>query len=203
MSECLFRVCPRLKYEATATLQQRLGTQTGKRGGHGHGHGHGGLKRQNSMNAGDMRFLEEQSRAELAANCAAMDSLDDHQTDVLYGATVQLQHVLSGKFLTARNEQAELVNSALRLEVEASGSSCAHFRVVPRFKTRSEGGLVYFQDQLLLEPTEVPQHFVHPSARPYDQVCCRSCVSCVVCVEKESLPLPRGPTTRWWKTHTQ
>lgn len=58
---------------------------------------------------------------------------------------VQLQHARSGKFLVCRPGMAVQEREALLLELDAKGSEAAWFKLFPRYKTRDEGGKIYFR----------------------------------------------------------
>ena len=113
-SECVFRVCPRLKYEASSTIVAQRDAK----------------KNPSASNASSLRKemfnLVREAGQERESNAKTTAAMEENPTAVLFGSTIQLQHVRSGAFLTARNEQAELNKAALKLEVGVCrGSSLA------------------------------------------------------------------------------
>lgn len=62
-------------------------------------------------------------------------------TQVLYGQSIQLQHVKSGRFLTARPSQlAATEKDCTLLELDDRGDAYSRFTIMPRFKHRRYGG---------------------------------------------------------------
>ena len=61
-------------------------------------------------------------------------------TQVLYGQSIQLQHVKSGRFLTARPSQlAATEKDCTLLELDDRGDAYSRFTIMPRFKHRRYG----------------------------------------------------------------
>ena len=149
-NECLFRVCPALKYEA--------GTSVKARGGGGN----------QSMAHSELHFLMREAGQEQESNAKTLAAVEEQPAGVLYGGVVQLQHVRSGGFLTARNEQAEVNKATLKLEVDPAGSSYSFFRIMPRFKIRQEGGLIYFHDQILLQSVNLGDQYICPWDKAFE-----------------------------------
>jgi hypothetical protein len=55
----------------------------------------------------------------------------------------------------------------LRVILEDQGSAFSAFRILPRYKFRTEGDCVYAADQILLESVEIAGHTVGGSTEPY------------------------------------
>ena len=68
---------------------------------------------------------------------------------IKYGDVVQLKHRKSRLFLGMHKIPAP-VNSNHRKVSLKPGSYAAHFRILPRFKVRSMGSLVYANDEIVL-----------------------------------------------------
>lgn len=64
-----------------------------------------------------------------------------------YGDVVQFQHIRSGLFVRMDKSPA-LLNSLCNHVGLGEGGPQAHFQVVPRFKVRSLGSLVYREDEV-------------------------------------------------------
>jgi len=69
---------------------------------------------------------------------------------VSFGDTIQLRHYKSGKYLTVSQAAAKLSNACIRVKLLEDGTEGSWFKVMPRFKMRSEGESVYIGDQLIL-----------------------------------------------------
>ena len=152
--ECIFRVCPTMGYEAT--------TQTRS------------LTRQKSMTEEEMKNIKNRcvasaprgvmthctltccrartarsAQVEKLKNQATLARLDEElNPELLYGQKIQLQHMMSGKFLSGVRMMAKMQKENLRLILEEGGSSCSAFRIKPRYKFRTEGDTVYADDQV-------------------------------------------------------
>ena len=85
-----------------------------------------------------------------------------HKASVRYGATVQLQHVQSGLFLTVDHGAASF-DPACRSVTLAHGSSAACFKFMPRFKAQSVGSSVYFGDNMIIESVLISENYLHTS----------------------------------------
>ena len=82
-------------------------------------------------------------------NQATLARLDEElNPELLYGQKIQLQHMMSGKFLSGVRMMAKMQKENLRLILEEGGSSCSAFRIKPRYKFRTEGDTVYADDQV-------------------------------------------------------
>jgi len=73
---------------------------------------------------------------------------------VYYGSIVQIMHRSTGKFLCVKHSCAKNDKSCLALEL-SDGESLCHFTVTPKYKVRSEGGVVLVDDEIALSPVEV------------------------------------------------
>ena len=69
---------------------------------------------------------------------------------MLLPSLVYIQHVLSGKFLTAVRSAAVNQKDAVRLVLSAKGSALSYFKLMPRFNYRSEGGPIFYEDSVRL-----------------------------------------------------
>jgi hypothetical protein len=75
----------------------------------------------------------------------------DEQSEALrYGDVVQLQHLDSGLFVAMHQTPAPL-NPNCRKVTLREGSLSAQFCILPRFKVRSIGSLVYADDQIIFQ----------------------------------------------------
>jgi hypothetical protein len=69
---------------------------------------------------------------------------------IKFGDVIQLQHVSSGLFLATHKTPAPLNPNCRRVSLK-HGSMASNFRILPRFKVRSVGSLVYAGDQIQLQ----------------------------------------------------
>ena len=147
--DCLYRICPVLEYEQTAMVSGPA------------------LKKAASMTADEVDAARRGARSEAKKNEAALARLNETETlDLRFGKNVQLQHIASGRFLTAKRGMAEKQRENMMLKVEP-GSRYAVFKIQARYKFRKEGDIVYDTDQILLESLEIPKHTVGGSTAPY------------------------------------
>jgi hypothetical protein len=69
---------------------------------------------------------------------------------IKYGDVVQLQHVQSGLFVATHKTPAPMNPSCRKVSLKAGSFAC-QIRILPRFKVRSKGSLVYVDDQIQLQ----------------------------------------------------
>ena len=136
--DCLYRVCPVLTYEQAVALR--------------------GASRAMMPDALDA--ARRGARSEARKNEAALARLEDDELaelDLRFGRSVQLLHVASGRFLTAKRGMAEKQREHMMLKVEP-GSRHAAFKLRARFKFRKEGDVVYDADEVRRSvPATVPR----------------------------------------------
>jgi hypothetical protein len=133
----LFRICPKLQYESRKSLEK--------------------LERRESMAVNEeetqdaLEDLRRRVAQEERKNMMSISSLGaEAQTalPIIYGQTIQLQHVKSGCFVTLAPRQiAEVERDCMKIVLDPSGNDGSWFKIHPRFKTRSEGATVYHFDQ--------------------------------------------------------
>ena len=81
-----------------------------------------------------------------------------------FGQTVQLQHVKSGKYLTAAaTEVAEEDPECMRCELD-NGSEASHFEIVPVWRIQSDGSTVFSSNRVRLLSASLGDHFLHAHA---------------------------------------
>ncbi|EQC35631.1 hypothetical protein SDRG_06915 [Saprolegnia diclina VS20] len=142
---CLFRVVPKLTYEAAKALHKIKDEALDK-----------------------VELLKQQAAAETEANAAVIRHLESSGQGIVYGQIVQLQHVLSGKFLTSKAKTlADVDKTSMKVTLQADGSMKAYFTLLPRYKTRSVGSSVIFHDSVCLARAKYTSHVLHLSAAPY------------------------------------
>eukprot|EP00667_Euglena_gracilis_P000060 EG_transcript_60 len=102
---------------------------------------------------------------------------------ISYGQVVQLGHVYTDRWLgVCRRVQAEQEKSSFRVVLlkpeEVEDERLIRFRLLPRYKVRSEGERVRFLDQVLFCPEWDDSRFLHATSKPLSahgsarEVCC-------------------------------
>jgi len=140
---CMWRICEKLSY-ADAELVKSLATRG----------------RSRSTTAFERQMIEDQADKEAERN--EEDMKRSRGGVLLYGQTVQLQHVATGLFLACRSNVAKIDKNTLGVYLEQGASTC-YFRVSPRYKVRTEGGQVLVNDEILLCSLSSPGFYVHES----------------------------------------
>eukprot|EP00937_MAST-01D_sp_MAST-1D-sp2_P001025 g1025.t1 len=152
LRHCLFRVCPPLKYEAGKSLEK--------------------LQRRDSVTAEELRERSEAAATEGRRNAARIEAMSAPAAGVdaaavVFGDTVQLQHVHSGKFLTqVPRAIAEKEKENMKLLLVEGGSEGSYFCFKPRWAMRSEGEKVYIGDQVTLACKKLGGYHVRGATAP-------------------------------------
>ena len=71
-------------------------------------------------------------------------------SDVRYGMVVQLQHVLSGRYVIVSRKRADS-GDGCKVVVDANAGELAWFRILPRLRVHSEGERVHKGDPVVFE----------------------------------------------------
>ncbi|KAK7114914.1 hypothetical protein V1264_000891 [Littorina saxatilis] len=107
----------------------------------------------------------------MAAEAEDKDNLAEqtrqHGKRVRYGEVVQLKHLFSHKYVhmnTTHTSKKDKNNMKVSL-VEFNAKN-AQFRILPRYKVKSEGEVVQLYDQIVFESVKSPGHYFHAS-EPY------------------------------------
>ncbi|KAK0061845.1 inositol 1 4 5-trisphosphate receptor type 2, partial [Biomphalaria pfeifferi] len=108
------------------------------------------------------------TQAKLSAEAEKKDNLAEqtrqHGKRVRYGEIVQLKHVFTGKFVhmstthTSKNDKNNMKISLIEFNAKN-----AQFRILPRYKVKSEGEVVQLYDQIVFESVKSPGHYFHAS----------------------------------------
>ncbi|OQR94217.1 Inositol 1,4,5trisphosphate receptor type 2 [Achlya hypogyna] len=149
---CLFRVVPKLTYEAHKALRK--------------------VQEQDGPDIAEkVETFAQQVAAEVEANNALLQHIEASGSAVMYGQPVQLQHVASGKFLTSKAKTlADVDKTSMKVVLETTGSTKAQFTFIPRYKTRALGSAVMYRDSVCLARAKYTSHYLHlsPGAYPRD-----------------------------------
>jgi len=146
--DCVFQVVTRHKYVAYQLLRDTL-TAKGR-------NLKGKVKQKakkdkQELTASELeyiRHLEDMNQSESRENEAEYTHAIGKT--VSFGDTIQLRHYKSGRYLTVSQAAAKLSNACIRVKLLDGGTEGSWFKVMPRFKMRSEGESVYIGDQLIL-----------------------------------------------------
>ena len=147
--ECAFEICPMLSYHAMKELRREMkevalaaASNAGKGNDYGDKDGDGA-----DSDAMKIEEVRKSMRNEAEQNALA---LNERRGEIVnYGDIVQLRHCHSDLYLKMRGKRAALDKDCKSVSL-ASGSLSSYFRLSPRFKTRSMGTPVYFDDEVLL-----------------------------------------------------
>jgi hypothetical protein len=103
----------------------------------------------------NLSLAKKRMASEAVQNAELLERLvrgspDDSSESVRYGDVVQLQHVNSGLFLAVHKTPAPLNPTCRKVSLKA-GSLAAHFKILPKYKVRSIGSLVYSDDEIVFQ----------------------------------------------------
>lgn len=84
---------------------------------------------------------------------------------VRYGNIIQLKHAFTEKYVHASTtETSKRDKNNMRVSIESYSAHQAHFRLLPRYKVKSEGEVVQIGDQIVLESVKCTGQYLHSSA---------------------------------------
>ena len=125
-SECVFRIHPKFVYEMSKTLEKAV---------------------KRKLQGEELEILRQKASHEVETNTKIMSEIEQQQWAITYGQTIQLQHVKSGKFLIVLNRTlADMDKGRIKVGLIENGSSKAWLTFHPKFKTRTVGSHVHFED---------------------------------------------------------
>ncbi|XP_029657301.1 inositol 1,4,5-trisphosphate receptor-like, partial [Octopus sinensis] len=104
--------------------------------------------------------------AEAENNDNAAEQKRQHGKRVRYGEIVQLKHRFTSKYLhmcTTQTSQHDKNN--MMISLNEFNAKNAQFRILPRYKVKSEGEVVQLFDQIVFESVKSPGHFFHASEK--------------------------------------
>jgi len=143
--DCVFRICSRLNYRAHTELNKINKAM------------------KNSTDPDETKNESAQNEEALGKRHRGLG------LPIKYGDVVQLEHRKSRLFLGMHKTPAP-VNSNHRKVSLKPGSYAAHFRILPRFKVRSMGSLVYANDEIVLQSTKFEPMVLGGSGMPNDML---------------------------------
>ena len=113
----------------------------------------------------ELKRNEEKKNERALAALARPPKSDQGAKPVKYGERVQLLHLRSRKFVSARRSVAIKERENLRCELATEYESASEFRLVPQFKFRVIGDVVHATDEVVLESCSIEGHCLTVAAR--------------------------------------
>ncbi|XP_052817063.1 inositol 1,4,5-trisphosphate receptor type 3-like isoform X2 [Mya arenaria] len=114
----------------------------------------------------NIKSLLAQSKAAANAeyNDNELEQKRQHGKRVRYGEIVQLKHVFTGKFVHMSTTQTSQIDkNYMKVSLHDFNAKNAQFRILPRYKVKSEGEVVQLYDQIVFESVKSPGHYFHAS----------------------------------------
>ncbi|XP_035825085.1 inositol 1,4,5-trisphosphate receptor type 3 isoform X3 [Aplysia californica] len=108
------------------------------------------------------------AQAKMAAEAEKKDNLAEqtrqHGKRVRYGEIVQLKHGFTGKYVQmSTTHTSKKDKNNMRISLIQFNAKNAQFRILPRYKVKSEGEVVQLYDQIVFESVKSPGHYFHTS----------------------------------------
>ncbi|XP_053402419.1 inositol 1,4,5-trisphosphate receptor type 1-like isoform X7 [Mercenaria mercenaria] len=102
--------------------------------------------------------------AEAENNDNELEQKRQHGKRVRYGEIVQLKHILTSKFVHMSTTQTSQIDkNYMKVSLHDFNAKNAQFRILPRYKVKSEGEVVQLYDQIVFESVKSPGHYFHAS----------------------------------------
>jgi hypothetical protein len=164
--DCVFRICPKLNYRAQTELNRIQ-----KAARHTMGPEEEGEEKASALMAGleKARARAQNERAHNDEALAKLHSLGVAGVSLKYGDVIQLEHHKSQLFLAMHKTPAPVNSNCRKVSLKA-GSYAAHFRILPRFKVRSIGSLVYANDEIVLQSVKFDPMVLGASGQSKDML---------------------------------
>ncbi|XP_065910466.1 inositol 1,4,5-trisphosphate-gated calcium channel ITPR1-like [Dysidea avara] len=112
---------------------------------------------------------EKNAEVEMHNNDAEQERL--RGTLVLYGQTIQLLHLFSGKYVAAKPvETSKTENTNVQVELSRENTEHSFLKILPRYKVKSIGHEVHLHDQVSFEIIKTKGQYLHTSAITYGHI---------------------------------
>ncbi|XP_070538210.1 inositol 1,4,5-trisphosphate-gated calcium channel ITPR3-like [Ptychodera flava] len=135
---------------------------------------HRKAKEQSDGDPKNITKRNQASKLKIEADAEQNDNEQDqrrqHGKPVKYGQVIQLKHQFTGKYIhvsTTNTSSTEYSN--MLVEVLEYNSKNAQFKIMPRYKVKSEGDTVQVDDQVILESFKSPGQYLHVSKTVFGQ----------------------------------
>lgn len=154
----VFQIFPAQKFKAARNYDRSVKALMAK---------NPGLSFKQAVAKGDKEILKLKSLAEAEASDNELEFGRRKGDAVLYGQAVQLYHLATKKFLRISTiETSWTETSHLRVDLSETIERRSFFRMMPRFKLRTEGDPVRVNDQIVIESLESSEQYLHTSSTP-------------------------------------
>lgn len=126
------------------------------------------IKERVDENSSDIVLQTQYAQAKKAADGENQDNKfeQERQTGktVLYGQIIQLKHIFTGKWVHVNPIQTSVTETSnMTVELRSQSAKTAFFKVMPRYKVKTEGEVVQAHDQIVLESIKSPGQYIHIS----------------------------------------
>ncbi|XP_077867819.1 inositol 1,4,5-trisphosphate-gated calcium channel ITPR2-like, partial [Saccoglossus kowalevskii] len=145
-----FQVCVQHRYQA----QKKYRDQASKFLGY--------LLKKKGEQVENLPELKRLSEKEMSEN--EKEQARQLHTPVKYGQIIQLKHVFTKKYIhVSTTHTSNTEHSNMRVELLDHHAKKAQFRIMPRYKVKSEGDTVQVDDQIILVSVKTAGHHLHVS----------------------------------------
>jgi len=140
--EHLFKVVPRQYYDAAEELKKSSSA--------------------NRIDEQQEKLLVESYNNEIKINQLRLEKKMHAQTSVVYGDTVMLQHVKSGRWLTVVTTKfAKVQNHHRRVKLTNHPSTSCWFSMLAHHKINQRGSIIHYNSSVKLSSPKLSSHFLH------------------------------------------
>ncbi|XP_074663089.1 inositol 1,4,5-trisphosphate-gated calcium channel ITPR3-like [Tubulanus polymorphus] len=108
------------------------------------------------------------AQAKAAADAENIDNIAEQRRQqgkrVRYGEIIQLKHFFTRKYLHVNTTQtSKRDKNNMLVSLHEYNAKNAQYRILPRYKVKSEGEVIQIFDQVVLESIKSPGHYLHAS----------------------------------------
>lgn len=81
---------------------------------------------------------------------------------LLYGQIVQLRHLFTNKYIHMSTKNTSITEpSSMSISLVSHVAKQSHFRILPKYKIKSEGDIVQVNDQVVFESIKTAGQYLH------------------------------------------
>ncbi|ESO83880.1 hypothetical protein LOTGIDRAFT_236387 [Lottia gigantea] len=129
------------------------------------------LQAQSYDRPDDIALKNSVAQAKITADSESEDNDSEQKRQlgrkVLYGQVIQLRHLFTGKYIHVSTTKTSITESNnMAVELRSDNAKHCQFRIMPRYKVKSEGDVVQVDDQIVLESFKSAGQFLHVSRAP-------------------------------------
>ena len=147
----VFRICTKLSYQSKKDYEK--------------------LTSRHSMSPEELDTVRLRAADEHARNEDALHATHSEGQTVMYGQVVQLQHEMSGKFVTLnRRSAADHEKDSLKVALDPTGDEGSWFQLMPRFtQSGREGAPVFATHEVSFHSVKLGEEYsLHEHAAPLE-----------------------------------